>query len=77
MSSKGSQTTDIAVKKEVTLERDLRPLLFKFNEVHDLLVLELLCLLNANNAHNVSEYPVVGFFTYVGPKLDDRWLKEA
>ncbi|KAG6731295.1 hypothetical protein I3842_01G122700 [Carya illinoinensis] len=32
LSSKGSQTTDMAVKKEVTLERDLRPLLFKFNE---------------------------------------------
>ncbi|KAM3756299.1 hypothetical protein ACB098_02G101700 [Castanea mollissima] len=32
LSSKGSQSIDIVVKKEATLERDLRPLLFKFNE---------------------------------------------
>lgn len=32
LSSKGSQSIDIDVKKEATLERDLRPLLFKFNE---------------------------------------------
>ncbi|EOY05349.1 P-loop containing nucleoside triphosphate hydrolases superfamily protein, putative [Theobroma cacao] len=31
-SSKGSQDSEIADVKEVTLERDLRPLLFKFNE---------------------------------------------
>ncbi|XVF38043.1 hypothetical protein REPUB_Repub20aG0063800 [Reevesia pubescens] len=31
-SSKGSQDSEIAVVKEVTLKRDLRPLLFKFNE---------------------------------------------
>ncbi|XVE81404.1 hypothetical protein DITRI_Ditri15bG0060700 [Diplodiscus trichospermus] len=31
-SSKSSQDSEIAVAKEVTLERDLRPLLFKFNE---------------------------------------------
>ncbi|KAL0548042.1 hypothetical protein IC582_012483 [Cucumis melo] len=30
--SKGSQTTDSIDKKEITLQRDLRPLLFKFNE---------------------------------------------
>ncbi|KAK8548044.1 hypothetical protein V6N12_060971 [Hibiscus sabdariffa] len=31
-SSKGSQEPEVAVVKEVTLERDSRPLLFKFNE---------------------------------------------
>ncbi|MBA0767054.1 hypothetical protein Gotri_016019, partial [Gossypium trilobum] len=31
-SSRGSLDSEIAVVKEVTLERDLRPLLFKFNE---------------------------------------------
>ncbi|GMJ08266.1 CHROMOSOME TRANSMISSION FIDELITY 18 [Hibiscus trionum] len=31
-SSKGSQYSEVAVVKEVRLERDLRPLLFKFNE---------------------------------------------
>lgn len=35
LSSKGSQSIDIDVKKEATSERDLRPLLFKFNEVRD------------------------------------------
>ncbi|XP_048235422.1 chromosome transmission fidelity protein 18 homolog isoform X3 [Ricinus communis] len=32
VSSKSSPNTDIAVQKTTTLERDLRPLLFKFNE---------------------------------------------
>lgn len=35
LSSEGSQSTDIVVKKEATSERNLRPLLFKFNEVQD------------------------------------------
>lgn len=35
LSSEGSQSTDIVMKKEATAERDLRPLLFKFNEVQD------------------------------------------
>ena len=33
LSSKGSQNTDNDKKKQATLERDSRPLLFKFNEV--------------------------------------------
>ncbi|XP_059632203.1 uncharacterized protein LOC132274873 [Cornus florida] len=32
LSSKGSQNTDNAIQRPVTLERDSRPLLFKFNE---------------------------------------------
>lgn len=33
VNSKGSQNTDIAVQNTTTLERDSRPVLFKFNEV--------------------------------------------
>ncbi|RVW95586.1 hypothetical protein CK203_039077 [Vitis vinifera] len=37
LSSKGSQTTNL-IQEPVTLERDSRPLLFKFNEVLELML---------------------------------------